>query len=48
MVIINFKTESQIVNRKPNPKVTKLKSTFYLSLGKLKRALNNSAKELRF
>ena len=27
MVIINLKTESQIVNRKPHPKVTKLKST---------------------
>ena len=33
MVIINLKTESQIVNRKPHPKVTKLKSAFYLSLG---------------
>ena len=48
MVIINLKTESQLVNRKPHPKVTKLKSTFYLSLGQLKQALNNSAKELRF
>ena len=45
MVIIKLKTESQIVNRKPHPKVTKHKSTFYLSL--IKRALNNSAKELR-
>ena len=33
MVIIKLKTESQTVNRKPHPKVTKLKSTFYLFLG---------------
>ena len=32
MVIIKLKTESQTVNRKPHPKVTKLKSTFYLFL----------------
>ena len=30
MVIINLKTESQIVNRKPHPEVTKLKSTCIL------------------
>ena len=48
MVIIKLKTESQIINRKPHCKVTKLKSKFYLFLGYLNQALNNLAKELRF
>ena len=33
--------------RKPQRKVTKLKSKFYLILGHLNRALKNPAKELR-
>ena len=49
MMIIKLKTESQTVNRTPHRKVTTLKSTFYIFLGKrLNRALNNPAKELRF
>ena len=48
MVILNLKTEGQTIYRKPQRKVTKLKSKFYYFLGYLNRALNNPAQELRF
>ena len=43
MVIIE--TENRMPN---NIQITKLKSKFYFFLGKLNRALNNQAQELRF
>ena len=46
--LVKLKTEGQTIYRKPQRKVTKLKSKFYFFLGELNRTLNNPVQELRF
>jgi len=48
MVIVKLKTEAQTIYRKPQRKVTKLKSKFYFFLGELNQVLNNRGQEQRF
>ena len=47
-IIQTQKSKADNINRKPQNKVTKLKSKFSLILGELNRAINNKARELRF